>query len=289
MKNIWDLNVAVWYSAIFDSPKDYISKAVDNPPGTQFIKNYVPGVSLLWDSPPVVDMSEALTAENPVLYTIWIDGKTDIKYNSSIDAIKNFFSGTSVGSCAYSKLQIHDGRIVSNPYHTYYYNTNQGLETILDYISDNTQFTRPTEWDQYQNICASTTISRIYIQAHQTDPETGDNRYGAITYVDLSSGIPTVHEGVTEDNIDDIPASDPDDGATTDTSQPYTISGNNIVYDDPVHQANLNEPGGGGLIVPPNGFLSAGLALIQAVLELIKMWFLLKLVPLLTLGFTGHI
>lgn len=203
-----------------------------------------------------------------------------------MDAIKNFFSGTSVGSCAYSKLKIHEGPMLTNPYYTYYYNTNQGLETILDYISDNTTFTRPTEIDQYQNISCQTTISRIYIQASKNDPETGDRLYGAVSYVDLSNNIPTVYEGET---IEDIPPSDPNDGATTDTAQPFTVSGDNIVYNYPVtNNEGGNGYNGGGLIVPTSGLLSAGLALIQAIMELIRSWFLLHLVPFITLGFTGH-
>lgn len=286
MKNIWDREVATWYSFIFDSPKEYISKGIDNS-GVQFIQNYVPGVSLIWDSPPVNQVADQVNPDATIInYDVWIDGRSEIKYLSAVDAIKNFFSGTSVGSCAYSKLKIHEGPMVTNPYYTYYYNTNQGLETILDYISDNTTFTRPTEIDQYQNISCQTTISRIYIQASKIDPETGDRLYGAVSYVDLSNNIPTVYEGET---IEDIPPSDPNDGATTDTAQPFTVSGDNIVYNYPVTN---NEGGigynGGGLIVPTSGLLSAGLALIQAIMELIRSWFLLHLVPFITLGFTGH-
>lgn len=286
MKNIWDRNVAAWYSFIFDSPKDYISKGRDNS-GVQFIQNYVPGVSLIWDSPPVNQVADQVNPDATIInYDVWIDGRSEIKYLSAADAIKNFFSGTSVGSCAYSKLKIHEGPMVTNPYYTYYYNTNQGLETILDYISNNTSFTRPTEIDQYQNISCQTTISRIYIQASKIDPETGDRLYGAVSYVDLSNNIPTVYEGET---IEDIPPSDPNDGATTDTAQPFTVSGDNIVYNYPVtNNEGGNGYNGGGLIVPTSGLLSAGLALIQAVMELIRSWFLLHLVPFITLGFTGH-
>lgn len=286
MKNIWDRNVAAWYSFIFDSPKDYISKGIDSS-GVQFVQNYVPGVSLIWDSPPVNQVADQVNSDATIInYDVWIDGRSEIKYLSAVDAIKNFFSGTSVGSCAYSKLKIHEGPMVTNPYYTYYYNTNQGLEIILDYISDNTTFTRPTEIDQYQNISCQTTISRIYIQASKIDPETGDRLYGAVSYVDLSNNIPTVYEGET---IEDIPPSDPNDGATTDTAQPFTVSGDNIVYNYPVtNNEGGNGYNGGGLIVPTSGLLSAGLALIQAIMELIRSWFLLHLVPFITLGFTGH-
>lgn len=241
---------------------------------------------MIWDSPPISNNFTDF-GQNPVEYTIWIDGKSTIKYLSSVDQIKNFFSGTAVGSCAYSKLQIHDGSILSNPSSSYYYNTNSGLQTILQYIEDNTSFSRPTEFDKYQSISLETIVSRIYIQAHRTDPETGDTHYGAVSYVDLSNGIPTVYEGET---IDDISPSDPDDGVKTDTSQPYTVSGDNIIYDNSqTYNYNTNNYGGDGLVIVGGGsLLAAGLNLITAVLELIKSFFLLNLVPFITMGFTGH-
>lgn len=244
-----------------------------------YVQTTVPGIQMTWDSPEV---SNITNYDDPyaINYTIWADG-----HSSAQVTLRGY---TYNDSCNFRQLQLRSGPIVYNQAYSSYYNTNTDYKVILNYFLTNANFGNGVNDNTLNQTVFNTTFSRIYIQASKLD-EDGNTHKGAVSYVDFSTGHPVVHEGVT-DTIEDITPSDSDEGVTNTVTQDYTVSGDNIYYGDTITNNNItNNYGGGGLVIGDGvSFLSAGLALINAILELIKLLFASLLIPLITLGWTGH-
>ena len=241
-----------------------------------YVNTTVPGCNMIWDTPSVG--VNILASDDFPTYTIWVDG--------SATAELSVYGETYSADVVFSKLQLYSGQLRDNPSTTSFYNSNSSYQVILNYILNNSNFVSST-YSGFDQTILNTYIKRLYIQASKVDLN-GDNHYGAISYIDFNAdGSVFVNEGVTED-ISEIPESD-DDGVDNTVTQPYTVSGDTIIYGDTITNNNtIINYTGGGLSVGDSSFLDAGIALINAILELIKLLFASWLVPFITLGWTGH-
>ena len=288
LRNAWNNFCKTIYTEL--NPSSSISDIIDA--DTAYMKNgyfktYIPGVSLTWDSPDIVPdqlVNQHQDYDAPK-YKVWIDGRADIDYKTSWDPIINLMNSQKVSSCAFTKLELLDGYIRYNPRVTYLYNTNSGSDKVLNYVADHSSFTKPSDFDYHQCLILNTVVSLVYIQAYKLDSD-GNIHSGAVSYVDLSTGIPVVHNGVTN-NIDDVPGSDDTgDGVKDTVGQPYTVSGDNIVQGDTI--TNITNNYYGGLDTGGKNFVQAGLAIILSILEMIKLLFASYLMPFIKIGFTGN-
>ena len=257
------------FSAFIDRDKVFPNKL-------GYVNTTVPGCNMIWDTPSVG--VNILASDDFPIYTIWVDG--------SASAELSVYGQTYNADVSFSKLQLFSGQLRDNPSTTSYYNSNSSYQVILNYIQNNSNFVSST-YSGFDQTILNTYIKRLYIQASKVDIN-GDNHFGAISYIDFNAdGSVVVHEGVTED-LSDILESD-DDGVDNTVTQPYTVSGDTIIYGDTITNNNTTinyVPG--GLSVGDGSFLDAGIALINAILELIKLLFASWLVPFITLGWTGH-
>ena len=244
-----------------------------------YVQTTVPGINMIWDSPEVSTIAD-YNDPNNISYTVWADG-----HSSAQVELRGF---TYNDSCNFSKLQLREGPLYYNPSTTSYYNTNSDFDVVLNYFLSNANFGNGVNDSTLNKTVFNTTFSRIYIQASRTD-ENGDIHKGAVSYVDFSTGSPVIHEGVTQ-SIDDIESSDSDDGTTQTVTQDYTVSGDTIIYGDTITNNNYtyNYPSG-GLDVGDGDLLSTLLELFKALLDLIKDLFISRLVPYISLGFTGGV
>lgn len=256
----------------------FLPPLIDESALTGSIVNYVPGVALSWVSPPL---------DSDIIYSVWIDGKSTVNYKTSADPIVNFVSDLRPAtSVSYAKLKINESSLSQSGNSFYQYNTNQGFETIFNYIENNASITPPsTPWQRYSYIGLDTKISRVYIQASKV--VSGNNYIGALSYVDIIDGIPSIHEGVT--NIDDVPVSDPDTGIGNDVGVPYTVSGDTIYTGDTIYNGDIyNIYGGSGLVVGGGNPLNTIKSLFNAIVRLVEALYLTKLIKWILLGFTGN-
>ena len=254
------------------------NKVFTNQLGT--VRTTIPGINLIWDSPDIgVNLSGVYPDLYPT-YTFWIDGSTS--------ATLHLYQHKDSCNLTLSKFELYSGQLYDNPNTTSYYNTNSSYQKILDYVaSNNSSFSSSVVENITNGSCVlNTSISRVYLQASLIDLD-GNIHQGAVSYVDISAdGSCFVYEGVTE-NLEDI-SSSYDDGFYNDVDQPLTVSGDTIIYGDTITNNNSTSIVSPGLTVGDgSNFFSAGLALINAILELIKLLFVSWLVPLIKLGWTG--
>lgn len=256
----------------------FLPPILDESPLTGSIVNYVPGVALSWVSPSL---------DPDITYSVWVDGKSTVNYKTSADPIVNFVSDLKPAtSVSYAKLKINESSLSQSGNSFYQYNTNQGFETILNYIENNSSVTPPsTPWQRYSYIGLDTKISRVYIQASKIID--GYNHVGALSYVDIIDGMPSVHEGVT--SIDDVTVSDPDNGTGNDVGIPYNVSGDTIYMGDTINNGDTyNIYGGSGLVVSGGNPLTTIKTLFDAIFRLVEALYLTKLLKWILVGFTGN-
>lgn len=241
-------------------------------------KYFVPGVAMSWISP---------TLDNDIIYNIWVDGISDIKYKTSSNIIDNFFNTQRLDTISYGKLKINDSSLLQNPSVYYQYNTAQAVDVILDYIKNNALVTSPVQIDPFNYISLDTKISRVYIQASKVID--GDNHVGALSYIDIVGGVPVVHDGIT--SIDDVVASDPTTGTPAIVGSTSVVSGDTIYGGDTYFDNSTTNFITTGLVVgngDPLSALTAVKRLFSAIFELVQALYLTKLLKWLLVGFTGN-